>query len=186
MQTISYTDKSALNENAGIADINKCNASDMNEIKSVVNSNASECGNASNLNTTDKTSIVNAINEVNSGLRGLIPVVVYNNSTGVNGNVALSQSINSAKEVHITYRQEGYSESTKTDIVLPGETKHQLSFIQASMSNNILTGYLFSAYIALSGSTITYTDGIRAAINNDTTYLSGEKSIYITKVVAYY
>ena len=68
MQVISYTDKSALNINGGIADVNKCNAADMNEIKSVVNDNASECGDASDLNTTDKTSLVNAINEVNTGL----------------------------------------------------------------------------------------------------------------------
>lgn len=68
MQAISYTNKSALNENAGIADINKCNATDLNEIKTVVNANASECGNASSLNTTDKSSIVNAVNEVNTGL----------------------------------------------------------------------------------------------------------------------
>ena len=70
MQVISYTDKSALNINGGIADVNKCNAADMNEIKSVVNDNASECGDASDLNTTDKTSLVNAINEVNTGLGG--------------------------------------------------------------------------------------------------------------------
>lgn len=68
MQTINYTNKSALNENADIADINKCNAVDMNEIKTVVNSNASECGDASNLNTTTTTSLVDAINEVNTGL----------------------------------------------------------------------------------------------------------------------
>lgn len=66
MQTISYTNKSALNQNSSIADINKCNASDMNSIKTVVNANASECGNASSLNTTSKTSLVSAINEVNT------------------------------------------------------------------------------------------------------------------------
>ena len=42
MQTINYTNKSALNQNADIPDVNKCNASDLNEIKSVVNANASE------------------------------------------------------------------------------------------------------------------------------------------------
>lgn len=68
MQTIGYTNKSALNQNAGIADINKCNASDMNEIKSVVNANASECGNASDLDTTDTSSLVAAINELNTKL----------------------------------------------------------------------------------------------------------------------
>ena len=39
MAKITYTNKEALNINAEIADINKVNASDMNEIKSVVNSN---------------------------------------------------------------------------------------------------------------------------------------------------
>lgn len=65
MQSISYTNKTALNINSDISDVNKCNASDLNQIKSVVNANASECGNASDLNTTDKTSLVDAINEVN-------------------------------------------------------------------------------------------------------------------------
>lgn len=68
MQTIGYTNKSALNQNAEISDVNKCNASDMNEIKSVVNANASECGNASDLDTTDTSSLVAAINELNTNL----------------------------------------------------------------------------------------------------------------------
>lgn len=66
MQTISYANKTALNVNSDIADVNKCNASDLNSIKSVVNANATECGNASSLNTTDKSSLVNGINEVNT------------------------------------------------------------------------------------------------------------------------
>lgn len=70
MQTINYTNKTALNVNSSIADVNKCNAGDLNEIKSVVNANASECGNASSLNTTNKTSFVNAINEVNTKVNG--------------------------------------------------------------------------------------------------------------------
>ena len=45
VQTITYDNKVALNENTEIADINKCNASDMNEIKSVVNNNANEFNN---------------------------------------------------------------------------------------------------------------------------------------------
>ena len=72
MQVISYTDKSALNVNPDIADVNKCNAADLNEIKSVVNNNASECGNASDLNTTDKSSLVNGINEINNNKQATI------------------------------------------------------------------------------------------------------------------
>ena len=65
MAQITYADKSTMNENSSIPAINKCQASDMNEIKSVVNGNYNEVGNITNLTTTDKTSVVNAINEVN-------------------------------------------------------------------------------------------------------------------------
>lgn len=64
MAQITYGNKVAINENSGVADINKCNASDMNEIKSVVNTNDTNVGTLSNLSTIDKTSIVNAVNEL--------------------------------------------------------------------------------------------------------------------------
>ena len=56
IKTITYLDKAALNENSDIADINKCNASDLNEIKNVVNNNANETSN----NTTGIENILNA------------------------------------------------------------------------------------------------------------------------------
>lgn len=40
VQTITYDDKQYLNQNSSIADVNKCNDTDLNEIKSVVNNNA--------------------------------------------------------------------------------------------------------------------------------------------------
>lgn len=46
IQTITYSDKTALNSNSGVADANKVNATDMNEIKAVVNNNATELTNA--------------------------------------------------------------------------------------------------------------------------------------------
>lgn len=66
MAQITYADKTTMNSNSSIPAINKCQASDMNEIKSVVNNNYSEVGDITTLTTTDKTSVVNAINEVNS------------------------------------------------------------------------------------------------------------------------
>ena len=42
MALITYTDKETMNENAEIPAINKCQAADMNEIKSVVNENYNE------------------------------------------------------------------------------------------------------------------------------------------------
>lgn len=64
MGKITYEDKQNLNTNESILDINKVTDNDMNEIKQVVNENDNKVGELNNLNTTDKTSIVNAINEI--------------------------------------------------------------------------------------------------------------------------
>ena len=61
---ITYTDKQQLNANSSIQDINKVKATDMNEIKSVVNDNADLQGDLTNLETTEQSSIVSAINEL--------------------------------------------------------------------------------------------------------------------------
>ena len=71
MAQITYADKSTMNENSSIPATNKCQASDMNEIKSVVNANYNEVGNITNLTTTDKSSVVNAINENANRLNNL-------------------------------------------------------------------------------------------------------------------
>ena len=64
MGKIGFADKVALNENASIPDINKCKASDMNEIKRVVNENDDKVVNLTNLSTPNKNNIVGAINSV--------------------------------------------------------------------------------------------------------------------------
>lgn len=64
MSKITYENKVALNVNSDIADINKCNASDLNEIKEVVNANDDIVGDLAQLNTTEKSNLVGAINEV--------------------------------------------------------------------------------------------------------------------------
>lgn len=64
MAKITYSNKSTLNPQPSVANTNKVTSDDMNEIKTVVNTNYGEVGNITNLNTTDKSSIVGAINEV--------------------------------------------------------------------------------------------------------------------------
>lgn len=66
MSEITYDDKVDLQVATNIANINKVTASDMNEIKNVVNGNADEVGDITTLTTTDKTSVVNAVNELNA------------------------------------------------------------------------------------------------------------------------
>lgn len=62
---ITYDDKTDLIVDTTIDNMFKVTASDMNEIKSVVNTNAEEIGDTTSLTTTDKTNVVNAINELN-------------------------------------------------------------------------------------------------------------------------
>lgn len=67
MAMITYDNKTTLNPQPSVADANKVTSGDMNMIKSVVNTNYGEVGNIANLNTTDKSSIVNAVNELKGG-----------------------------------------------------------------------------------------------------------------------
>lgn len=67
MAKITYVNKETINPQPSVADKNKVTSNDMNEIKSVVNENDDNIGELSNLKTTDKSNIVNAINEVAQG-----------------------------------------------------------------------------------------------------------------------
>lgn len=76
-QKISYTNKVALNTNSNVADVNKVNADDMNEIKEVVNFNADELEPA--INTDDFFDLV-TLNETpaNVTFRKIGKVVTIN------------------------------------------------------------------------------------------------------------
>lgn len=67
MAKITYINKETIIPQPSVAEKNKVTSDDMNEIKQVVNANDDKVGDLSNLNTTDKASIVNAINEVAQG-----------------------------------------------------------------------------------------------------------------------
>lgn len=76
MSQITYQDKSNINTSTAPPQ-NKISDTDMNEIKSVVNGNDTLMGDLTNLTTTDKTSIVNAINELaNKNVYSTTEVVV--------------------------------------------------------------------------------------------------------------
>lgn len=71
MGKITYQDKVFLNQNSQVADINKVTDTDLNQIKNVVNGNDANVGDLSDLNTVDKTSTVNAINELLTNFNNL-------------------------------------------------------------------------------------------------------------------
>ena len=108
MAKITYEDKEFLNKNENIADKNKVNDTDLNEIKQVVNTNDDNIGDLSNLNTTDKSSLVSAINEVNDkGVK-----LLFNGNITTNGtDIKLSESINNFDLICIVSRNEAGSQS---------------------------------------------------------------------------
>lgn len=105
INTITYTDKQQLNANPSVADINKVQATDMNEIKSVVNDNATLMGDLTELPTTDKTSIVNSISEINTNISNLrtlnTGLIAFDNLTAtlssISGNSYLQITVDTSK-----------------------------------------------------------------------------------------
>ena len=85
VQTITYSDKSYINENASIATTNKITDSDMNEIKAVVNNNAGEF---SVLSTT-----------INSTINGLFKIKKYESSITVGANATVSLNMGSLASI---------------------------------------------------------------------------------------
>lgn len=99
VSNITYLNKVALNENSSVADINKVKADDMNEIKTVVNNNATETSN----NTTDIENLQTySTNEVNTGKHWIdgkpIYRKVYSTSFTTSSNSA-TYNINGINEV---------------------------------------------------------------------------------------
>jgi hypothetical protein len=79
INTISYSTKSDINTTQTPA-TQKVSASDMNEIKTVVNANANLMGDLTNLTTTVKTDIVSAINSIKTTINSIEkPILLWEN-----------------------------------------------------------------------------------------------------------
>lgn len=162
VQTITYGNKQYLNQNANIPATNKVQDTDMNEIKSVVNNNATETsnnttniGNLSNLATENKTSIVNSINELKNA-------EVYSTNEVKTNKVWID-----GKPIYrkiITYNG-NISSSYDTNIVnferlisLYGTAKLENTFWVQISNNNITTNGVFcTLYLNSTGTTINVT-----------------------------
>lgn len=107
---ITYTDKQQLNANASIADVNKVKATDMNEIKSVVNGNADNIGDLTTLNTTNKTSVVNAVNEINT-TEDFTSQITFNESVTTN-----TKFYKKGNVVYVAFQGQGKTHSANTVI----------------------------------------------------------------------
>ena len=72
IELVQFEDKQNINEKPELPRINKVIDADINELKDVANTNANNVGNLENLNTTDKESLVEAINSSNHLIKDFI------------------------------------------------------------------------------------------------------------------
>lgn len=179
MQSLTYTNKTPLYINSDIPDANKGNASDFNDIKSVVNVNATECGNASDLTTTNKTSLVVGINEVNSKSGNLSSLKTSSTADLVSAINELydSQFYQVGDTINFTYIiLSGLITNASKDLVfslfLP-KSLANITQISITSFNAELRGTLdylnnsagFTQYVGLSGYTLTPTKSSNNSIN---------------------
>lgn len=107
MSKITYENKVALNVNSDIADINKVNASDLNEIKNVVNTNDDNMGLLSNLTTPNKSNLVSAINDVKQNIMSLS--MTANQSVTVASETVINFSKITSAGNKLTFNSSNYS-----------------------------------------------------------------------------
>lgn len=101
---ITFNNKTTLNSQPDIANENKVTASDMNEIKSVYNT---EIGDVSNLNTT-ATNVVDAINESIGKIS-----VLWSGSKSTTGNVTLSEAYTNYDFLLVGIQAQTYSKGSE-------------------------------------------------------------------------
>lgn len=89
IKTVTFDDKSNMSTNPDIPRINKVIDDDINQLKDVTNTNATNIGDTNNLSTSDKSSLVNSINELFGTIDGLFKFQSVNQQViiGANGNV---------------------------------------------------------------------------------------------------
>lgn len=152
MSKITYTDKVTLNENPNVADVNKVKASDLNEIKNVVNANDNNVGDLADLKTEDVSNIVNAINEVNNS----VPVITTTSAT--TSILSSNQSANLKVPVPVG--------KTSADIIgmqIKALSSRDANFFVCNLADNVntndntITAYIFFIHSGYGNSAATVT-----------------------------
>ncbi len=162
VNTITYANKAALNENPNIDAVNKCQASDMNEIKSVVNNNA---------------------NELSQTITTITPTILYENQAGETGDITLSNNSNNYSYVDIVFSREG--SGTTTNRLYKGY------WTGATIMTSLWLNSIFRVYttpITISGTSLTrLSEDYYANMPTSGGANSGSSSptIFIHKVIGY-
>lgn len=180
---ITYTNKSYINQNSGIADTNKVNDSDMNEIKSVVNANATILGDSSNLTSTDVT----------TAIKDLMGDVLYETNSPSTGNkLTLSKSIANYKRIVIYAWDSEVDNHYTTEVYNNGSSTITFTMQngQANYGSGSYTAHLTLTNVSISNTTLTkgyrtYVNVSQNAVQSQTATGGTSNSSRIQKIVGY-
>lgn len=158
MSKITFDDKVTLNENTSISAVNKCQASDMNEIKTVVNANYDETTNF---------------------MTNYTPTVLFE---GINiGTVSLSDSITNYTRLKIFYRDTDANYSF-VEVYNPTEgMKILLNTVQPEET----TTYIRSTIRLLGETSMANNSHNQVKLTSSSTSIINTNSIYVTRVEGY-
>lgn len=162
--------------------------------------NATNIGTLANLTTADKTSLVGAINEVNSkalvvdSMSGtetnkapsvnavklfLDGTTLYSDASGSTGNVTLSDSIANYSFIEIYYTSSGYESSKKIDTRFVTTFNLNLPFIYDNAYYDRISKY------TIANNSINFVECLTINHNYDTVNYGGTAEITIREVIGY-
>lgn len=144
VNTITYANKVNLNENSGIAEINKITDANMNEIKSVVNNNATELSNLKPVllwtNPNPTSSFASQTITLSSNDYDMLKVIyLYNLTSGLAG----AQELYKGYGTRISYISSGNTPVQRT-LTRNSDTSFVLSSTSGASTddNNIVPLYI--------------------------------------------
>lgn len=140
IKLVTFQDKANLNTNPQIPEINKVIDSNMNELKGVANTNANNIGNLENLNTTDKESLVEAINSSNHLIKDFVVELDTDEITIDNLNLEIGKNY----KILLNGASSGGSGLTNIILLPNGKTSYSVSRIAGLENNNGSINSLFN------------------------------------------
>lgn len=153
-------------------------ADSMNNIENGIYNNDAHIGDLNDLETDDKTNLVEAINEVTTKGGG---VTLYENASGTTGNIPLSQNVSGFSFLEIYY-----SGSTLTDTRVKKITANSLRVTLDLVASTASTLYLRNTMYTIYGNKLTLAESFNyniLASNGSINMQSSTNAIYTTKVV---
>lgn len=108
----------------------------------------------------------------------LVGYTLYENATGSNGDITLSDSVNNYEYIEIYFTSSGYAGSKKIDLSTSTSFMINLPFIYNNGYYDRMSKY------SISGNTITYNSSININ-SNFSSVITGYNEILIKKIIGY-